>query len=47
MKVVDIQLYRAKKDIELLEKKINELANARDLKASFKEWLKRKSGSQK
>lgn len=46
MKVVQLEFYRIKKEIELLEKKINALASARDLKASFKEWLKHKSGSQ-
>ena len=45
-KVVDIQFYRAKKDIELLEKKLSELTTARELKAVYKAWLKGKTGSQ-
>jgi hypothetical protein len=43
MKVVDLNFYRAKKEIELLEKKINEQVTARELKNSFKEWLKRRT----
>jgi hypothetical protein len=45
MKVVQLEFYRLKKEIALLEKKINALNNARDLKQTFKEWLK-KTGSQ-
>jgi hypothetical protein len=46
MKVVDIQIYRTKKVIEDLEKKIGELSlssetgNVRQIKYYFKEWLR-------
>jgi hypothetical protein len=46
MKVVDLQLYRSRRVIEALEKKIGELAmvpkvgSVRELKTCFKEWLK-------
>jgi len=46
MKVIDLQLYRSRRAIEGLEKKIGELAmvpkvgSARELKTCFKEWLR-------
>lgn len=45
MKVVNLELYRAKKEIELLEKKINEVATSRELKLCFKQWLQKKNGT--
>lgn len=45
MKVVSLEYYRIKKEIELLEKKINALTNTREIKASYQAWLK-KTGSQ-
>lgn len=46
MKVVQLEFYRIKKEIELLEKKFQYLSSARELKVAYQEWLKRKSGSQ-
>lgn len=47
MKVVQLEYYRLKKEIELLERKFNLLANARELKLTYQEWLKRKTGTNK
>jgi hypothetical protein len=49
MKVIDLQLYRNRKVIESLEKRIGELAlsseigGVRQIKFYFKEWLKASS----
>lgn len=46
MKVIDIQIYRQRRELRLLEQKIGELAltqgiNAgRHMKTCFKEWLR-------
>ncbi len=45
MKVVDLQLYRSRKAVEELEKKLGQLAlvptvgSVREMKLCFKEWL--------
>lgn len=45
MKVIDLNLYRIRKEITTLEKRIGQLAleaeegSARKLKTCFKEWL--------
>lgn len=46
MKVVQLEFYRIKKEIELLEKKFQYLSSARELKLVYQEWLKRKTGPQ-
>jgi hypothetical protein len=45
MKVVNLELFRAKKEVELLEQKINEISNARELKVCYKEWIQKKTGT--
>jgi hypothetical protein len=43
MKIINLQLFRTKKNIEALEQKMGELAlssSARELKRTFKQWLK-------
>ena len=46
MKVIDIQIYRNKKILENLEKRIGELSLAsksgvaKEIKTCFKEWIK-------
>ena len=45
MKVIDLQYYRTKKEVEKLEKRIGELAlvssagTVKEMKTCFKEWL--------
>jgi hypothetical protein len=46
MKVIDIQIYRNRKTLRLLEQRIGELAltpclnSGKQMKTCFKEWLK-------
>ena len=46
MKVIDIEIYRRKRELRRLEEKIGELSlshrlgSARQIKTCFKEWLK-------
>ena len=46
MKVIDLQLYRSRREIKKLEKRVVQLAlmspvgGAREMKMCFKEWLK-------
>jgi hypothetical protein len=47
MKVIDLQPYRARKEIKRLEERVGQLAlqssvgSAKEMKMCFKEWLKR------